>query len=159
MKNKTTLLIIVILLLSVTPVKATAPRYSGYVSFGNDATGLELTYNTWEAFSPSSFSTPANGDVYRLDATGFPATYFYTTSGFTALYSGVVKMSGKCVQNKTNLVNIRMQFMDGRWQDVAFTNDLVFSFFTFFNAGDFQLLAQSPSYTVLKCSLLFEVVQ
>lgn len=160
MRNKTILAMIVAVCLMVQPVNAANPRYSSFVSFANDATGLELTYGMPDAFSPSSFSTSQNdGDLYRLSLTGFPATYNYTTAGFKSLYSGVIKMSGKCVQNKANFVTVRMQFTDGRAQDIAETNDRVFSFFTFFSAGDFQLLAQSPSYTILKCSILFEVVQ
>ncbi len=165
MKNKTILLVLfasipALVLFTFAPVKASAPRYSSFVSFANDATGLVLTYGMPDAFSPSSFSTSQNsGDLYRLDLTGFPPTYNYTSAGFKSLYNGVVKMSGKCVQNKANFVTVRMQFIDGRAQDVAETNDRIFTFFTFFSAGDFQLLAQSPSYTELKCSILFEVVQ
>ena len=159
MNTKTIIVTIVLAMLIATqPARAAVPLPSMFVSYANDNTGTILQGGAWEAFSPSSFSTPGTGDIYRLDPTGFPPTANYTASGFTALYNGQVKMTGKCSQVKSNFVEMRIQFIDGRWQDVVSTSDRVFTFFTFFNAGNFQLLARSPNYAVLKCSILFEAM-
>lgn len=145
------------LLLSVQPARAAGPTYSLFVSYANDTTGTVLQSGQWETFSPASFSA-SSGGVYRLDATGFPPVYSYSAAGFTPLYFGLVKLSGKCTQEKNNPVDMKLQFVDGRYQDIASTSERVFSFFTVFNSGAMQVLARSGTYTVLKCVFLFEVV-
>jgi hypothetical protein len=151
------LLSITFALLIVQPVNAELPHYSLFNSYANDSTGTVLQYGQWETFSPASFST-GGGDIYRLDATGFPPVFSQSTAGFTALYFSAVRLDGKCVQEKNNLVDIKLQFRDGRYQDIASTSDRVFTFFTMFNAGDMQILARSAAYTKLKCVLFFEAV-
>lgn len=151
--------IAVLMLAFVTPAQADAQVSSFFNSYANDATGTVLQYSQWETFSPLSFSTPTtNGTLYRVDATGFPATYSYNAGGFTALYAGLVKLTGKCIQEKNNTVTIKLQFVDGRYQDIAESDDRVFTFNAVFMAGNVQIMARSNVYTLLKCSILFEAV-
>lgn len=148
MKNKTTLLIIVILLLSVTPVKATAPGASWYRQSVEETVVIG---NQWNIIQ-GNFDITQNGGLFT-----------YSNGWFVTTYTGLVKLSGNCLNDKQKTIVMRLYRQSSgftTWHSLSeYNNTGVIAFNAAFMADNVQIQLWSSSFATLKCNLLFEVVQ
>ena len=142
------LAVAVFALLAFTPPVQSSWYYAYIVS----PTGWALHQDLgWVNFNEWSVDTSSNG-IYTL-----------TGTTFTTTYSGLVKVSGSCRQDKPSHITIQLLITGyAAPLKIVDTSDAAFSFSVPIIAGNMQIQGfnnDAGRYDVLKCSLLIEKVQ
>lgn len=153
MKNKidviaAVIIIILIVLLTFTPAKASPPGASWYRQYAAETV---IIGNQWNILQ-GNFDITQNGGLYT-----------YSNGWFTTTYTGLVKLSGNCLNEKGKTITMRLFRQSSgfeTWHSLSeYDNQGVISFNVAFIADNIQIQLWSSSFAVLKCNLLFEVVQ
>lgn len=137
-------LILALILTAATP----APVSSWYSSPAYSGSSLVLYGPEWFAFGSTSFETQSNG-FYVLD-----------NDVFTTTYSGIVKLTGACVQGKSSNITLKAE-VGGESILLADTLETTFTFFGVFPAGELVIEGYNHDkgrYDELRCTILLEKV-
>lgn len=148
MKKYLLLLLVLAMLSTASPARATPPSASWY----RQHAGETVIYgNQWNIMQ-GDFDITQNGGLYT-----------YSNGWFTTTYTGLVKLSGNCLNEKGKTVTMRLFRQSSGftiWHSLSEYDDTgVISFNVAFIADNVQIKLWASNFAVLKCNLLFEVVQ
>ena len=148
MKKYLLLLFVLALLSNTSTARATPPGASWYRQSAEETV---IIGNKWNIMQ-GNFDVSQNGGLYT-----------YSNGWFVTTYTGLVKLSGNCYNDKQKPIIMRLFRQSSgftTWHSLSEYNDTgVISFNAAFMSDNVQIQLWSSSFATLKCNLLFEVVQ
>lgn len=119
-------------------------------------------------FRQSTEETVIYGDTWKVMQGNFDITqngglYNYSNGWFTTTYTGLVKLSGNCTNEKRNSITMRLFRQStgfSGWHSLSeYSDEGIIVFFVVFKADNVQIQLWASNYAVVKCNLLFEEVK